>query len=92
MDVQEMTMADSQTTTAPAQGQQNQVRVKDLKVESENDALNLMVGFLQLAQRRGVFNLEEASKIHECVQKFQREAPAPNANANAKAIPPTPVV
>ena len=87
MDVQEMPQADSQTTTAPGQGQQNQVRVKDLKVESENDALNLMVGFLQLAQRRGVFNLEEAAKIHESVQKFQREAPAPNANAEATPPP-----
>jgi len=34
-----------------------------------------MVGFLELAQRRGVFTLEEAAKINECVAKFRRPAP-----------------
>ena len=32
------------------------------------------VGFLELAQRRGVYTLEEAAKINECVAKFRRPA------------------
>jgi len=57
------------------QQQQPQVKLADLKVNTENDALNYMVGFLELAQRRGVFTLEEAAKINECVAKFRRPAP-----------------
>tara|TARA_B100000674_G_C37786786_1_gene889838 strand:+ start:306 stop:581 length:276 start_codon:yes stop_codon:yes gene_type:complete len=59
-------------TTATGQAQQKQVLLKDLKVNTENDALNYMVGFLELAHRRGVFTLEEAAKINECVAKFRR--------------------
>ena len=55
--------------------QQKQVKLSDLTINSENDALNYMVGFLELAQRRGVYTLEEAAKINECVAKFRREAP-----------------
>ena len=58
-----------------AQPQQQQVKLEDLKVSTENDALNYMVGFLELAQRRGVFSLEEAAKINECVAKFRRPVP-----------------
>ena len=74
MDVQEMPAAGEQSATQQAPQQ----KIKDIKIASENDALNVMVGFLQLAQRRGVFTLEEASKIHECVEMFQRPA-APSA-------------
>ena len=41
-------------------------------VENENIALNLLVGFLGLAQRRGAFTLDEAAKIYECVKLFQK--------------------
>ena len=58
--------------------QQQQVKLSELKVNSENDALNYMVGFLELAQRRGVFTLEEAAKINECVAKFRRPGPPPS--------------
>lgn len=78
MDVQEMASTDgSSTSTQPA----NQPKIKDLKVNTENDALNLMVGFLQLAQRRGVFTLEEAAKIQQCVEMFQKTPPAPEASS-----------
>mgnify|MGYP001440227155 CR=1 FL=1 len=44
-----------------------------LKVEiiDENTALNVLVGFLGLAQRRGVFALNESAKIYEAIQKFK---------------------
>jgi len=58
--------------------QQQQVKLSELKVNTENDALNYMVGFLELAQRRGIFTLEEAAKINECVAKFRRSEPHPS--------------
>ena len=63
------------------QQQQQQVKLEDLKVNTENDALNYMVGFLELAQRRGIFSLEEAAKINECVAKFRRPVPQPQSTS-----------
>lgn len=47
-----------------------EVRLVDVVVTDDNVALNLMVSYLNLAQKRGVFNLDEASKIWECIQRF----------------------
>ena len=54
--------------------QENAEKIKlvDVVVADEIVALNLMVNFLTLAHRRGAFTLDEASKIWECVRKFQK--------------------
>ena len=57
---------------APAQ---RQVSILQIPVNTENDALNMLVAFLQIAQKRGAFTLEEAGKIMESVNKFQRTTP-----------------
>ena len=57
----------------PQQGQQ--VDLMKMPVTNENEALNLMVNFLHLAQRRGAFAIAESSKIYDCVKVFQKEAP-----------------
>jgi hypothetical protein len=49
-----------------------EVKLVDVPVSDENVALNLMVSFLSLAQKRGAFGLDESAKIWECVKKFQR--------------------
>jgi hypothetical protein len=46
----------------------------DVKVTNENEALNMMVSFLHMAQKRGAFNLQESAKIWECVQIFMKKA------------------
>ena len=78
MNVEEVSKTtESSSTEQVAQQQpqqQQQVKLSELKVNTENDALNYMVGFLELAQRRGVYTLEEAAKINECVSKFRRPA------------------
>ena len=45
---------------------QSNTRLVDVEVPDENVALNLLVGFVSIAQRRGVFSMEESSKIWEC--------------------------
>ncbi len=50
-------------------------RLVDVPVTDENVALNVMVGFLNMAQRRGSFNFEESAKIAECIKVFTRPAP-----------------
>jgi len=51
-----------------------EVKLVDVPVIDENVALNLLVAFVSLAQRRGVFSLDESAKIWECVKKFQKTA------------------
>lgn len=42
----------------------------NVPVTDENVALNLMVSFLNVAQKRGVFSFDESAKIWECIQRF----------------------
>lgn len=51
---------------------EKEVRLVDIPIKDENTALNMMVNFLSLAQKRGAFNLEESAKIWECVKIFQK--------------------
>jgi len=39
-------------------------------IKDENTALNVLVGFLGLAQSRGVFAINESAKIFEAVKMF----------------------
>ena len=40
--------------------------------DDENIALNILVSFIGLAQRRGAFGLDEAAKIYECIEVFRK--------------------
>jgi hypothetical protein len=44
--------------------------IDNIIITNENEALNAMVSFLQMAQKRGAFNLQEAGKIWDCIQMF----------------------
>lgn len=51
---------------------QREVRLTDVPVNDENTALNLMVSFLSVAQKRGAFTIDESAKIWECIRIFQK--------------------
>lgn len=51
----------------------NEITLLDVQVEDENIALNLMVSFLHLAQKRGAFTIDESAKIWECIHKFKHQ-------------------
>jgi len=53
-------------------------KLLSVQVTDENVALNVMVSFLNLAQRRGVFSIDESAKIWECIAKFQKAPVNPN--------------
>lgn len=48
------------------------IRLVDIQIKDENTALNVMVSFLGVAQKRGVFTFDESAKIWECIKTFQR--------------------
>ena len=50
--------------------EQPQKRLVDEPVTDQNKALNLLVSFINLAQKRGAYNVEESSKIWECIKQF----------------------
>jgi len=60
----------------PVPANETEVKPTDIPVTNESMALNLMVSFLNVAQRRGAFSFDESAKIWECVQKFIQPPPA----------------
>jgi hypothetical protein len=46
-------------------------KLTQIPVDNQNVALNLLINFVNLAQRRGAYTLDEAAKIWECVKMFQ---------------------
>ena len=55
------------------QTKQKEVRLVDIPINDENTALNVMVGFLHTAHKRGVFTIDESAKIWECISKFHKQ-------------------
>ena len=64
---------ESEGSAAAVQEKKPEVKLVDVVVTDENVALNVLVSFLNLAQRRGVFSIDESSKIWECVKIFQKK-------------------
>ena len=56
----------------PVAEKKPETRLTDIEVKNEIAALNLMVQFLGLAQKRGAYTIDEAAKIWECVKMFQK--------------------
>ena len=63
--------SESTTQLQTAGGEKKQVRLVDIPLNSQQDALQLIVTFLHLAQKRGAFTLDESAKLWECIQVFQ---------------------
>ena len=65
-------MESASTTELPTPtGEKKQVRLVDVPLTTQQDALQLLVTFLNLAQKRGTFTLDESAKLWECIKMFQ---------------------
>lgn len=65
-------MESNSTTQLPtASGEKAQVRLVDIPINTQQEALQLLVTFLNLAQKRGCFTIDESAKLWECMKKFQ---------------------
>ena len=62
---------DNQELTTPVP-EKKQVRLVDVPINTHNDALQLLVTFINLAQKRGAFTLDESAKLWECIKIFQQ--------------------
>jgi len=61
----------STTELTNVSGEKKQVRLVDIPLNTQQDALQLIVTFLNLAQKRGAFTLDESAKLWECIKMFQ---------------------
>ena len=59
--------------TSPTNEEVKEVKLVDVPIDTPNTALNVIVSFLNLAQKRGAFSIDEAAKIWECVKMFQQQ-------------------
>jgi len=64
--------SDNNNSEKTLQPPQKEIKLVDVQINDENTALNVMVSFLSLAQKRGVFTFDESAKIWECIKMFQR--------------------
>ena len=64
--------SNNQVNTTSPQPSQKEMKLVDVPVTDENTALNMMVNFLSLAQKRGSFSFDESAKIWECIKIFQK--------------------
>ena len=73
---------DTTTTETP------KILLVDVPLENSNSALNVMISFMTIAQKRGAFTLQESAKLWECIKFFTGEEPimvAADATADAAA-------
>ena len=67
-------LAQQQQMYQSQQQQQQTVSILNIEINDENTALNVMVQFLTIAQKRGTFNIPESAKIYECLQLFTKKS------------------
>jgi len=59
-------------TQAPMQEVPLEVQLVNTPITDENVALNILVAYIGLAQKRGCFNIQESAKLWECIQRFSQ--------------------
>ena len=53
--------------------EQKKINLLNVKIDNENIALNILIGFINIAQKRGCYSINESAKIHECIQMFMKK-------------------
>ena len=72
--------SENQQQQQQKQPEQAQTKLVDVPITNENMALNVIISFVSLAQKRGAFSIEESAKIWECVKKFQKPEKTPSVD------------
>jgi len=70
---------DSHQTVNPPAPEQRQIPLRDVVINNDSIAINIMAFMLDLAHKRGAYNFEEAAKIHECMTYLGNQSRSPLA-------------
>ena len=68
--VEQTTPPSSVEEQSPSPSPSPEIDLTKIPITNENVALNVLVTYLNIAQRRGVFSFEESAKIWECIRIF----------------------
>ena len=80
-----------QSTNPPPAPQQRQIPIRDIVINNDSIAVNIMAFMLDLAHRRGAYTFEEAAKIHECISYLEKQSQQPGTTLSP-GIPLPPVL
>ena len=62
-----------ETKTESVSEEKKEVLLSELEINDPNTALNVLISFVNLANKRGAFDVKESAKIWECIQQFQKK-------------------
>jgi hypothetical protein len=70
--MENITLTPEENNDMPSLVEDTPVNIDLVKVDITDPAvaLNVMIGFLNTAQKRGAFSFEESAKIWQCIQQF----------------------
>lgn len=71
--IMDSSMNDSQSEPVTLPPVKKTISLVNIPITDDNAALNVLVGFMGIAQKRGAFDMQESSKIWECVKRFTGE-------------------
>jgi hypothetical protein len=54
------------------QSQNQQVPISEVPITNQNEALQMIIYFINLAQKRGSYSIDESAKIYECIKIFKK--------------------
>jgi hypothetical protein len=57
----------------PSNQNANQIPISEVPITNQNEALQMLVYFINLAQKRGTYSIEESAKIYECIKIFKSQ-------------------
>ena len=77
-----------QSTNPPPAPQQRQIPIRDIVINNDSIAVNIMAFMLDLAHRRGAYTFEEAAKIHECISYLEKQSQQPYYLSPGIPLPP----
>ena len=66
---------DLPSSTSNTSTEEKKILISDIEINNENMALTVMVGILNLVQKRGGLTMEESAKVWECVSFFKSKSP-----------------
>ncbi len=84
-------MNSQQTVNPPPVPEQRQIPIRDIAINNDSIAINIMAFMLDLAHKRGAYTFEEAAKIHECISYLERQSQRPGTTLSP-GIPLPPVL
>ena len=69
-DIESQSQSPTDASQEKKEEKDKQIDLLTIDIKDENTALNVLVGFLGIAQRRGTFALNESAKIYEAIKMF----------------------